>query len=175
LDTLLALLALALVARTGGEEAVRTVTQAGYISPSCWFDAQGEFTAFLLYHAGEGRGIAYPISGKCMLDPSQGSMVLATARQIGLVDLIDRHGVLQPFFPDVVLAESTTTDQDIPASISRVYYIRARVTPVRMPGGSVYAPERILQLEVLDITARQFMELTRAERERLWRAHRSRS
>lgn len=174
-SSLFALLALALAACIGSEEQVRTVTQEDYLARPCWFDAQGDFVAFVFYHSGEGRAMAVPIAGKCRVEPEQSSLALATARQIGLVDLIDRQGVLQRFFPGVVLAESTITDQEIPASITKVYFIRARVAPVPMPGGPVYTAERILRLDDLDITVEHFMKLTAAERDELWRAHHSRS
>jgi len=82
---------------------------------------------------------------------------------------------LQRFFPGVALAESTITDQVIPTSITKVYFIRARVTPVPMLGGPVYTAERILRLDDLDITVERFVELTAAERDELWRVHHSRS
>ena len=166
-----AFLALALAACTGSEEQVRTVTQEDYVARPCWFDAQGDFVAFLLYHAGDGRGMAYPISGKCRVEPGQRSFALATARQIGLVDLVDRRGVLQRFFPDVGLADSTVTDQEIPASITKIYFVRARVAPVPMPGGPVYTAERVLRLDDLNITIERFMELSATERDAVWRAH----
>jgi hypothetical protein len=167
------LFALALVACSGSEERVRTVTREEYVSPTCWFDAQGDFVAFLFYHAGNGRAMAAPISGKCMEEPGRRGLGLTTARQIGIVDLVDRRGVLQRFFPGVVLADSTITDQEIPASTTKVYFVRARVAPVPMPGGPVYTAERILRLDDLNLTIEQFMELTAAERESLWRAHHS--
>jgi len=62
------------------------------------------------------------------------------------------------------------TDQPMPSSVDRVYYFRARVTAVRLPNGTAYAPEQILQLDDANITFERFLELTAAERERLWRS-----
>ncbi|WP_395612472.1 hypothetical protein [Allosphingosinicella sp.] len=119
--------------------------------------------------------MAAPISGKCREEPGPRSLGLATARQIGIVHLVDRRAVLQRFFPGVVLADSTITDQEIPASTTKVYFVRARVARVPMPGGPVYTAERILRLNDLNMTVEQFMEMTAGQREELWREYHSTS
>jgi hypothetical protein len=168
-----ALLSLALAACGGSEEVVRTVTQETYSSRPCWFNAEGEFTAFLLLTSGEGRAIPYPISGKCLVEPGQRSVGATALRQLGIVELVDEHGALQRAFPNVSMSTSVITDQEADFSNSRLYYFRARVTPVQLPNGIAYAPEHILQLDDANVTFARFLELTAAEREMLWRARRS--
>lgn len=115
--------------------------------------------------------MAYPISGKCLIEPGQSSLAQATLREVGIVDLIDNHGELQRAFPQVSMSDSTSTDQE-GLSNGKLYYFRARITPVHLPNDVAYAPERILQLEDANISFERFLELTTAERERLWNTSR---
>jgi hypothetical protein len=167
-----AVLAFALAACVGSAEVVRTVGLEEYRSRSCWFDTGGDFESFLLLAHGEERAIAFPISGKCLVEPGQRSLAQMTVRQIGIVDLVDEHGELRRAFPGFTLSDSTTTDQEgMPDG--RLYYFRARVTNVPLANGLAYAPVRILQLDDTHMTFSRFLELDAAGRTSLWRARHS--
>jgi hypothetical protein len=165
-----ALLAPALAACAGSEDEVRTVAAEAYPSRPCWFEPGGEFSAFLVLASKDGRAIPYPISGKCIVEPGQRSLGLATLRQIGIVALIDRHGALQRAFPAVSISTSVNTDQEMPSPDTKLYFFRARVTNVRLPSGTAYAPTQILQLVEVNMPFERFLELTAIERANLWRA-----
>jgi hypothetical protein len=165
-----ALLASVIAACANREEGTRTVEADAYVSRPCWFDSGGDFTAFLVL-AREGEvAVPWAVSGKCLVEPGRLSLGAATLSQLGRIDLVDNHGVLQRAFPGTSMSTSLITDQPMPSSDSRVYYFRARVTAVRIPSGIAYAPEQILQLGDANMTFERFLGLTAAERERLWRA-----
>jgi hypothetical protein len=163
-----ALLVSAIAACAKREEGIRTVEPEAYASRPCWFNSGGDFTAFLVL-AREGEvAVPYPVSGKCLVEAGHLSLGAATLLQLGKIELVDNHAVLQRAFPGTSMSTSVITDQPMPSSDSKVYYFRARVTAVRIASGIAYAPEQILQLGDANITFERFLGLTAAERERLW-------
>ena len=68
------LLATALIACAADNDDVRAVGADAYTSPACWFDSSGEFSAFLVIARDGDAGVAYPISGKCLVSNAQRSL-----------------------------------------------------------------------------------------------------
>ncbi len=167
------LLASALVACADGDEAIRTVGEEAYVARPCWFDTEGAFNTLLVLARDSAEQVPYPISGKCLVQLDRRSLASSTLRQLGAVEMVDRDGTLQRAFPGPTMSTSVATHQLMPSLNSRVYYFRARVRTVPMSGNPVYSPEQILQLEDANITFGRLLELTAAERERLWHARRS--
>jgi hypothetical protein len=168
----IAMMASALATCAGSEDGVRTVSPDAYMSPSCWFDRNGEFSSFLLVARGEGYLVPYPISGRCVVEPGQRGLALATVRQLGKVPLTDNHGALRRAFPGPSISSSLVTDQEVQLSNGRLYFFRARVTRIRVRNGIAYAPEEIFQLDDANMAFEHFLDLTAPERERLWHARR---
>lgn len=156
---------------THGEE-FPTVDPTTYLSESCWFDSDGNFNAFLIIARADYTAVPWVISGKCLIehnDDDEIGLGVATLGQLGRVEVVDELGVLQRAFGTRVNSE-VVDHLPVPSSGSKVYYFRARVTPIPVGSGHVYKPEEIVQLEDTNMVFEPFLRLSPAERKELWRA-----
>jgi len=173
----IALLGFALTACTGpgGQDPdaeIPTVDASSYLTERCWFDHEGRFGAFVVLAQKNDLAVPWPISGRCLIEHDAGDLGFATLSQIGRVELIDKNGVLQRSFGTFV-NNRTVNHLPGPSLVNRVFYLRARVTLVAVPGSPVYAPEEMLELSDTNMTFEQFLALNADERKALWRALRS--
>ncbi len=140
-----------------------------YISERCWFDADGNFEGFLVLAREGDLAVPWPISGRCLREEGGVALDVLTLGELGRVEVLDKHRTLQRAF------ETSVNDRAVdhlpgPTLESRVYYFRARVTALPVPGGPAYAPQEVLQLEDTNLAFGRFLELNADERKALWRA-----
>ena len=164
-------LAAALIAAcTKAEAEISLVRSDEYVSRACWFDSRGDFVAFLAF--GRGGRIAVPdfVSTKCLVS-GHGSDGESIISHLGTIRMIDSYGSLQRVFPHVIISDNVRTDQPLPSSESRLYYVRMRLARVPGTPRAVYAPRNILELTDMNMSFLHFLNLSREQRGRLLSEH----
>jgi hypothetical protein len=155
------------LACASNEDEVALVRPELYESKECWFDEGGNFVAFLIL-ANEGRlAVPHLVSAKCIVNEGYSSYGESIILHMGTVHIDDRSGSLQRELPGMTISDSTVTDDPLPRSTDKVYYLRARVT--RLPDAAlfIYSSDRVIELRDTHISFEQFLGLSREDRETL--------
>lgn len=145
---------------------ISLVDEKGYASPACWIDQSREVVAYLVFARNEQLAIPYLISVKCVVE-GYNSYGEATLHMLNTIRVADDYGTLQRAFPNVTIADNVPSDQPLPSSDSKVYYIRMELA--KSPGShvNVRAPNKIVKLSDTNVTFEIFLGLSKDQREQL--------
>lgn len=160
-----------LAACTKSEDKIALVPSDKYDSRTCWFNPHGEIVAYLVLAQDGGVGVPYLISTNCMVSEGYSSYGEAVLHKLNTFLITNSYGTLQRAFPKVKISDNVRTDQPVPSSDSRIYYLRARLTEVAVPYKVVYAPKHIAELTDMNMTFEHFLGLSKDQRETLLNGH----
>lgn len=161
-----ALMTFALLSSCGqGKGGVRVVSLKEYGDiPRCWF-REGEDLEALLVVADEDDGsesVPWLISSKCIAKDDMPSYGSATLYLLGPPRVVDLQGLLRKHVTPKMGPDNVRTHLPFPSANSPVYYIVARLTPLRdRPHYEVTAVKRVAPT---DVKFRQLLGMGPAER-----------
>jgi hypothetical protein len=146
---------------------VRVVTSEEYSSRACWIDANGYLSAFLAFADDTKYSIPYVMSASCLVGGDYASDGESILLNLGKGKMVEPTSALQQAFPNVVLVDPRLSDQPLPSSSSRVYFIQAGGKEVRDGLRSIFKPTRVVQAEDTGVRFEKFLDLSRAARAEL--------
>jgi hypothetical protein len=163
------LLALALLSscREGGRS-VREVSFKEYSGPGCWF-REGEDLKALLVVAGEdsdGERVPWFVSSKCIAREDMPSYGSATLYLLGPPRVVDPRGLLRKHVTPQMGPDNQRTHLPLPSEDSPIYYIVARLEPVR-DRPHLFEIRTIKRVVPTDARFVDLLEMGPAERSRL--------
>jgi len=157
-------LALAAIACCQGDDDFRTVAAKDYGSPACWTDSDGDFVSFLTFSNSGDTIIPYLISAKCLVQGGYSSDGESVLLNINTARVIEPTTSFEQAFPHKKLASPTPSDQPLPSSASKIYYIKAR-GGYRMDGKRThFQPSAVVRLRDMGMHFDHFLGLSREGR-----------
>jgi hypothetical protein len=148
------------------DDKVLLVDEKTYASETCWADQDGIVTGYLTFGRNGQLAVPYLVSANCMVKgySSYGEAVL---HMLNTIRIADEYGTLKRAFPNIIISDNVLSDQPMPSSDSKMYYIRVHLSKSNGSYSNVLAPNRILELSDVSITFESFLGLSKDDREQL--------
>lgn len=143
------------------------VSSEDYGASNCWLSDSQTLEAFLVL-ANEDRAVVpYLVSSKCLVNDNYSSEGEATLHHLNAVRLSDSRGTLRQALKLKMVSDNVSTDQPLPSSSSKVYYISGKVIQKTYLGVSTYTFTSIKNLSDSGISFEKFLGLTSTARQSL--------
>ena len=115
------------------DEGVRDVSFKEYSEPQCWFREDEDLKAFLVVAGehGDGERVPWFVSSKCIAKEEMPSYGSATLYLLGPPRVVDPRGLLRKYVTPRMGPDNQRTHLPLPSENSPIYYIVARLEPVR--------------------------------------------
>ena len=115
------------------DEGVRDVSLKEYSEQQCWFREGEELEALLVVagERGDGERVPWFISSKCIAKGDMPSYGSATLYLLGPPRVVDPRGLLRKYVTPRMGPDNQRTHLPLPSENSPIYYIVARLEPVR--------------------------------------------
>src|SRR3954466_10630109 len=157
-------LILAAAAGCHNSDNFRIVSAQGYKSPVCWTDSEGDFASLLTFSDNGASVVPYLISAKCLIDGEYSNDGESILLNINTVRVIEPSRAFQHAFPDKALSNPTRSDQPLPSSASKIYYIKARGGYKKDGQRVIFQPAVVVRVRDMGMTFDRFLGLSRGSR-----------
>lgn len=143
------------------------VSSEGYGTPQCWLSESQELEAFLVAASEDGVVVPYLISSRCLVSEDYTSQGEATLHHLNAVRVSDSRGTLRRALKVKAVVDNVSTDQPLPSSTSKVYYIRGHVNQQVYTSMTVYNFTDIINLYDSNLSFERFLEFNGEGRQSL--------
>lgn len=151
---------------TKREASMLSVQPDKYASEECWTDDKGTMQAFLVLAQDKQITVPYLISARCYVEgySSYGESVL---HQLNAVRVVDSYGSLKKALGSASIHDNIRSDQIIPSSESKVYYIESTIVEEDIGSHRTVSPDKIDVLYSTGIDFAKFLSSSTESRERM--------
>lgn len=146
---------------------MKTVTSSTYSQPECWIDRDGYLATFLILAEDNKVIVPYAVSSKCWIRGDYANDGEAILHHLNTIRVVDTEGVLQSTLPQLTVSDTLRSDQPMPSSNSKIYYLKARVSRLSDTKLIAYTITNVKEFNYLNIYFDRFLGLSKTEREQL--------
>jgi len=145
---------------------VIVVDDVSYGARECWFDHNGNFSAFLVMAQDGGVVVPYPISSKCIIRVENHTSFGTIFGSLNTIILTDSNEILHRRLPNFTFSSNIITDQPIPSEDSEIYFIRGIVSTKTYPNlnRTTYDISYISELNDMHFSFGEFISFTTRNR-----------